>query len=442
MRTKKGKKQKLLGNKKKRIFYDENLNEDEDLNYNEDSGEIEEVEEENKSNISAENENSLNDENSESGNINKIIELKDTKFNQNDVTVEKEQISIELKTSRNIVKQQEIYYSFIGLRILFQDILNISVNLPDKSNIEKNQINPKIVDNLELTLLETENNMDKLLQAMVNKINKPLLSEKGIESSSGKPNSKFIKKYSNKIIDSWYKKTINSLNSNVGSLTQNLEDGLHNYYLNYIKKSTYRLQITDSKLQDEKKNELIKQRYDDSDFYDILLKDFINFNSSLNLENIDDANEVDNILQQETLLRLKNQKDRKSKICSSKLSKNRAINYQIHEKIKNFIAPEDYNDNFNGRKEILSKLFSIKWSDIIENKENQTNKTLTGENSKLDEHKIYKESKNDESLIKSSDNSNLLKKISKKNKNVVNSKSKFSEIVIDSDNDNDDVKLL
>lgn len=449
MKTKKGKKQRILGNKK-RVLYNEEQNDENENDYlsqsqNEDNEEFQEYSENSGSNkISEEfSQNDSNDENEHSNN-NEEVDNKDildlqtknkNKSKSENKQNKEEEISIELRTSQNIVKQQEIYYSFIGLRILFQDILNIANNLPINSNANSlDDVNQKIIQNLELTLVESEKNMDNLMNTMINRINKPMLLEKGIDSSSKKPNVKFIKKYSNKIIDSWYKKTINSMNSNVGSLTQNLEDGLHNYYLNYIKKSNYKQQLSEGIVSIDSKNEVSK-RYDDTDFYSLLLKDFINFNSSLNLENPDDANEVDNILQQETLLRLRNQKERKSKISSSKLSKNRAINYQVHEKLTNFMAPEEYGDKFYGRKEILNKLFGIKWSDIIDNKDSKEIKD-TKENTEL-----TKSLDNNEFKVKIQET--MLHKKQLKNKSIEKgkiSKSKLSDVIIESDNE--DVKLL
>jgi len=97
------------------------------------------------------------------------------------------------------------------------------------------------------------------------------------------------------------------------------------------------------------------QIYDDHEFYQGLIKDFLNNTSQTDLVDPNYNLGEDLALTQEYLKkreRMKKIRDKKQK--SNKISKDRKIKYIIHDKLINFMAPRDEEMISTGRKDILN----------------------------------------------------------------------------------------
>ena len=291
------------------------------------------------------------------------IDENESQYDQNPKVVS--HITPEQEISLNIVKQQETYYSLIGTRIILQDILKSSNSLPYTShapffnNQSLNQV--KLLN----SLTKTNNLQSKLLSKLIIKINKPILNANGkAESSISKPfnPSNWLIKFCNKILDSNYRETVSKLNSSSISFTSNILDGLDTYHSNYLKRPVKDEVMGLTMLGLSEATVGSTQIYKDDDFYDLLLKEFINYSGGAG--GGDATGEEDEaMLHQQTLMRIKSRGDRKSKISSSKMSKNKKINYQKHEKIVNFMLPEDNYLLFKGRDELINRLFGVEWKE-------------------------------------------------------------------------------
>lgn len=330
----------------------------------------EEDEDNSNSNSYINDEQSNHEETNNTSNTN--LNLKEQKHNED---------SIEVKISKNIIQQQETYYSIIGLRILLQDILKSSNTLPISaiySTLNEKLRNPQLLDTLNSTISATIENFKQLIKNLLNKINKPLLkqdnkAEKSLNKETN--NSNFLVKFSSKIYDNWYKQSVSNINNNSNfSFTKNIEENLEVFYETFKKKSI-KNNAKIIGLSFNSSNELSnKEQYQDDEFYDLLLKDFINFNSSIDLDKIDDNNigDAENLLNQETLIKLTGRNSNNKKPISNKHAKNKKISYQKHDKIINYMIPIENNYLFSGRDEIVKKLFGYDWNgnNIEDSKDN------------------------------------------------------------------------
>lgn len=103
--------------------------------------------------------------------------------------------------------------------------------------------------------------------------------------------------------------------------------------------------------------------YDDHDFYQSLMKEFLNTTSdTLDAPQADGETGTGMSLTQEYLRKREKMKmfmDKKKK-KSNKVSKDRKLKYIIHDKLINFMAPQDLEQLSAGREDILKILFG--WS--------------------------------------------------------------------------------
>jgi hypothetical protein len=167
---------------------------------------------------------------------------------------------------------------------------------------------------------------------------------------------------SERVINIWYRKTLvyNNRSNNKLLKVLNVND-----FCEHIKKSVEE-NFESIRLKTKRKrekfrvigksmNSLIEDDdeniYDDSDFYEFLLKEF--FNS----QEIDDSQNMTNRydLTMQYLINRKN-KLKSNKKIDQRASKNRKLRFDQHEKIMNFMTPEP-NLNEIGRDEIINSLF-------------------------------------------------------------------------------------
>lgn len=299
--------------------------------------------------------------------------------------------------ANSVLNQQKIYYSLIGIRLLMQDILLISNTFPQtyNFNIFKNLLNSEDTNNLELKesnsldklqekLIDSKNLLRELLLKIVTLTNKSYLLEllkKIILRENKNENmlnnqsimTKKLIVYFKKVINTWYKNTMTVKKSNnlecneynIENFTDNIDNNIEKYYTNFRNKTNYITINNNLLFKDLYSNILglsIKGKlstnndeiFNDIDFYNMLLNNFVSYNQ---VE--DDDNNNNNMYNTLALLK-KNQVNRNKNKLTSKLSKNKIIKYDTHEKIINFMIPEDNPNEFNGRDEFLQKLFNKK----------------------------------------------------------------------------------
>lgn len=351
-------------------------------------------------------------ENEENDNVNSNgnHELKISKNGMIDErqVVESKSIDPQVKISKNICQQQELFYSLVGIRILLQDIVKSANILPLSSyskSFQDKMVNPQILTSLKNTLESTIINFKNLIKKIIYKTNKPLLLEdkKGelaLEKDASSKN--FLVKFCNKILDKWYIQSVSNINSNSIGYTNNILENIDTYYEGYIKKQNK----SDSKIMGltlQGNAEVTKKEiYQDDDYYDLLLKDFINFNSSLDLDNIDDSfdpSKVEGLLQQEALIKLTGKTSKNKVTISNKFSKDKKISHEKHEKLLNFMIPLENPDLFVGRDEVIRKLFGFSWElnkDYKDNKLKKVNYNNTSSNKELKDKKpVYENSESE-----------------------------------------------
>ena len=104
--------------------------------------------------------------------------------------------------------------------------------------------------------------------------------------------------------------------------------------------------------------------YNDQDFYQVLLADFLQANEDAVSDNeSQDETEkrylgnADLNITKRLLERKKSMKTQPKKDIDRRASKNRKIRYVVHDKILNFLPPRDNLQLFDGRSAILGNLF-------------------------------------------------------------------------------------
>ena len=136
-----------------------------------------------------------------------------------------------------------------------------------------------------------------------------------------------------------------------------------------------------------------KEIFNDNDFYNFLLKEFLLNNE----KEIDDSNYVEkkdeNGLVEGrydlTMRYILNKNNKIKKNVDTKASKNRKIRYDKHEEIINFMVPEINFKEISGRNIIINSLFGTKKLNInLDNNENTKEEEEKREAKKLAENDI------------------------------------------------------
>jgi len=298
----------------------------------------------------------------------------------------------EIKKGKSVADQKKVYDSLIGLRIYIQNILKDINKFPqsefliqeiknDNNLSHLYEMTDKNLNNLLTNLLRFNkdlsmkgsfknilksdaNNIDIIsdMERIINIVSeeREQLDENVFEDLDN--NFSKILAVSERVINIWYRKTLVYNNKSNNKLLKVLNV---NDFCEHIKKSVEE-NFDSIRLKTKRKrekfrvvgktmNSLIEEDddniYDDSDFYEYLLKEF--FNS----QEIDDSQNMTNRydLTMQYLINRKNKLKNNKKI-DQKASKNRKLRFDQHEKIMNFMTPEP-NLNEIGRDEIINSLF-------------------------------------------------------------------------------------
>ena len=392
-------KEKLKKYKGKTVAYSkikeiQEQNEDEDEinsdNIGEDSNEEEEEEEEDNEEEIEEEEEKKEEESEEEE---KEEEPKDTKENmdKNDEAYLKQLTQYtpsEIKKAKNVQNQKNIYDFFIGFRISLQSLLTLINSLPSYENFQS--FLSKSDEQTQSVYLQIKSSLLTLLQSLLTvhkklimKSNIPAINEfdpiteinEIISSLSSDDENSYenllsfhnkLNQINQKVINIWYRKSIvNSFKDNNKIIKQLNNDYcshiLQNVSTNYesLRKNTRKTKnekLLGRKRENEEDYDFDKEIYNDVDFYNFVLKDFL-----LSNEKEIDSTEYDNSNRMDlTMKHILNRQEKTKKNVDTKASKNRKIRFDKHEKIINFMTPQINLNEAIGRDIIVNSLFGIK----------------------------------------------------------------------------------
>jgi protein AATF/BFR2 len=300
----------------------------------------------------------------------------------------------EIQKGKNVQNQKNLFEFFIGIRIYIQKILSIVNLLPQKKALPS-FFDQKTIDNYKQTLhslynflisfLNTQkailiksNIYDKLESDTFSDIINMIESEQDnlefnrLEDSVSILNGNILI-ICEKIINIWYRKTLTyTYKSNTkllkilnNNFCEHIKTNINNNYesvRNNSRKKNPTERILGKKTASFTK-ETDKEIYNDDDFYNFLLKEFVS--NKQDEDKTDPANRYDLTLQ---YIMNKN-KNKKNKNVDTRASKNRKLRFDKHEKLINFMVPLVNHEINSGRNEIIKSLFGLnkaKTADIID----------------------------------------------------------------------------
>ena len=296
----------------------------------------------------------------------------------------------EIKKGKNVENQKNLYDFFLGLRISMQTLLTSINSLPpyqtfnlflnSADDVAKNQyskINYEILEliikmiNLHKKILKKSNLSSNENFNVIDNCNLIInnLEEKNeIDNNNIKDILSFHEKISlinEKIINIWYRKTlVNTFKAN-NKILKVLNDDFSKHIISNIKNNYENIRKNTEKINNEKllgrkriseeEYDYDKEIYNDVDFYNFLLKEFL-LNNEKDIENdkLDGENRYDL-----TMKYILNKKAKVKKNVDTKASKNRKIRYDKHEKIINFMVPQINTKESIGRDIIVNSLFGM-----------------------------------------------------------------------------------
>ena len=296
------------------------------------------------------------------------IEDDDNSHDGNNAKVNRDE---DLIKAQHVLSQQDIFYSLAGLRIMLQEIMQISNKLPQSTNFNlfNNETTLELIEKVNEKAVSVIEVYSQLIDKLIKKINKKTLNKAYSKYKTGGDDKNCVK-YCKKIISMWYKQTIqqafraNSKNVNVNNqddYTDTIDENIKSYYDGFRSKTK---RVKDKILGLNLKGKSLTENeevFNDIELYDNILKDFIQYNQDDTQPNTDDSNFAN------TALFLQNRREKTKKLTNTKASKNRKLRYDKHEKITNFMIPEENLNVFEGRDEFLKKLFG-KCNSNIESK--------------------------------------------------------------------------
>ena len=352
----------------------------------------------------------------------------------------------EIRKAKNIINQKELYETFVGIRIALQNLLSDINSLPTYSNISR-YISSSSKETQNLYLRVKKNLNDTFFNTLL--FHKEFLKKQSYPSSEQfKPVQEFEKilkkleknknerdddmaldeekeeenninnqlniihnnlfKIDQKIMNIWYRKTVvNQFQTNnkiLKKLSNN--DNFCEHVLNSVDKNMDTLKKKTQKYNNSELNllgrkrlsaeeyEFDKEIFNDNDFYNFLLKEFLLNNE----KEIDDTNYVEkkdeNGLVEGrydlTMRYILNKNSKIKKNVDTKASKNRKIRYDKHEEIINFMVPSINDKEISGRSVIINSLFGTKKLNINldNNNENVKEEEEKREAKKLEENDI------------------------------------------------------
>jgi protein AATF/BFR2 len=306
----------------------------------------------------------------------------------------------EIKKGKNVTNQKNLFEFFINIRISLQKII-IQINSLPKGSILLNYIDDSNPDVVRLTLQDllgllynfvafqkeiiVKNNYFEASSYSINILSeveeilhtiseyKKDLVDANIPKVSLveeilnllHPFTEKLISISEKIINIWYRKTqVYSYKSSTGNklmkilsnnFCEHLKTNLKNNYESLRKK-------TMKKTFESQEEEFDESIYNDSEFYNYLLKEFIS--NKEEFEGVDNSSSRMDLTLQYLLNR---NKQKSAKGCDTKASKNRKIRFDKHEKLINFMVPLTNHMMNPGRQEIIKSIFggSKKSKDLV-----------------------------------------------------------------------------
>ena len=316
----------------------------------------------------------------------------------------------EIRKSKNIINQKELYETFVGIRIALQNLLSDINTLPTYLNFshflnlsskEVKESYKKLKNNLYSTFLDTllfhkeflkKQNYPKSDQFNpVSELEKLLNNKDNIninENLNKIHNNLF--KIDQKIMNIWYRKTVvNQFQTNnklIKKLANN--DNFCEHILSSVENNISTLLKKTQKYNNDNNTQLLgrkrlsaeeyeydKEIFNDIDFYNFLLKEFLlNNEKEIDENNYQEKIDENGLVEGRYDLTMKYILNRNTKIkkkVDTKATKNRKIRYDKHEEIINFMVPENNEKEITGRNIIINSLFGTKKMNIENNKENE-----------------------------------------------------------------------
>ena len=168
--------------------------------------------------------------------------------------------------------------------------------------------------------------------------------------------------------------------------------------MNTLLKKTQKYNIDSNQLLGRKRlsaeeYEYDKEIFNDTDFYNFLLKEFLlNNEKEIDENNYEEKIDENGLVEGRYDLTMRYILNRNTKIkknVDTKATKNRKIRYDKHEEIINFMVPENNDKEINGRNIIINSLFGTKKLNInMDNNNNDKEKEEKRETEKLEENDI------------------------------------------------------
>jgi len=318
----------------------------------------------------------------------------------------------EIRKSKNIKNQKELYETFVGIRIALQNLLLDINSLPsytnffkyiDLSSKETKDLYQKLKQNINSIFFDSIIFHKEFLKKQnypssdqfnpVLELEKLIKNNKDINETFNENLSKIhnnLFKIDQKIMNIWYRKTvINQFQtnnkiikklSNNDNFCEHILSSVENN-MNTLLKKTQKYNITNNQLLGRKRlsaeeYEYDKEIFNDTDFYNFLLKEFLlNNEKEIDENNYEEKRDENGLVEGRYDLTMKYILNRNTKIkknVDTKATKNRKIRYDKHEEIINFMVPENNDKEINGRNIIINSLFGTKKLNI--NLENINNK--------------------------------------------------------------------
>ena len=332
----------------------------------------------------------------------------------------------EIRKAKNIINQKELYESFVGICIAFQNLLLDINSLPSYKNFsEFLDLSPKetkesyqiLKKNIHTTffdvLLFHEEFLKKQSYPSSDQFNPVLELNKLIKNKENINSIKNLDKIHNnllkidqKIMNIWYRKTVvNQFQtnnkilkklSNNNNFCEHILSSLENN-MNTLLKKTQKYNNSDNNNQllgrkrfSAEEYEYDKEIYNDTDFYNFLLKEFLlNNEKEIDENNYVEKRDENGLVEGRYDLTMKyilNRNTKTKKQVNNKTTKNRKIRYDKHEEIINFMIPENNTKEISGRNIMINSLFGTKKLNIDLNEDKKEVEKREAE--KLEENDI------------------------------------------------------
>ena len=340
----------------------------------------------------------------------------------------------EIRKAKNIINQKQLYETFVGIRIALQNLLSDINSLPTYKNFssflelsseETKQLHKQLISNINSTFFSSilfhKEFLKKQSYPSSDQFNPVLELDKLLKSkNNNNANINTIKeplnkihnnlfKIDQKIMNIWYRKTVVNqfqMNNKVLKKLSNNENfcehilsSVENNMNTLLKKTQKYNNNIDSTNQLLGRKRLSAEEYDydkeifnDIDFYNFLLKEFLlNNEKEIDENNYEEKRDENGLVEGRYDLTMKYLLNRNTKIkknVDTKATKNRKIRYDKHEEIINFMVPENNNKEINGRNIIINSLFGTKKLNINLENNNDKEKEEKREAEKLEENDI------------------------------------------------------